>query len=349
MGTPAFLNSSGTFVRIQQSRALFAIGQRKAAIQIVDRLVEGQPQEPAVLSAKANLLARLGDVAGAKDTLQTVVKISPDFPRALHSLAELSFPGPHYGEVLASLHAALAPETYLEIGVRFGGTLALASQSQTVVGVDPAFRVGRRLGKSAKLFREKSDDFFATRSRQSVLGDRFVDLAFIDGMHLFEFVLRDFANVERWCHSGSTIVLHDCLPPAPIAAARERETAYWVGDCWKALEFLLEFRPQLQVMVVPCYPSGLVIVRGLDPSSTIIDDTLPQMEAEYINRPFPYQLGCWPAHYPVIENTRASLQQKLQSSEGRELGQRPKTAIDDCSAADGQTATPNDPPAPRDP
>ena len=47
-----------------------------------------------------------------------------------------------------------------------------------------------------------------------------VDLVFIDGLHLFEFALRDFFNAEAWCSRTSTIVLHDCVPIARATADR---------------------------------------------------------------------------------------------------------------------------------
>src|SRR5256885_12302956 len=47
---------------------------------------------------------------------------------------------------------------------------------------------------------------FAEHDLSKELGGRPVDLAFIDGMHLFEFALRDFVNLERYCAPGSTIL-----------------------------------------------------------------------------------------------------------------------------------------------
>jgi hypothetical protein len=40
-----------------------------------------------------------------------------------------------------------------------------------------------------------------------------IDRAFIDGMHCFEFVLRDFINTERYMSWTSVIVFNDVLPP----------------------------------------------------------------------------------------------------------------------------------------
>ena len=46
------------------------------------------------------------------------------------------------------------------------------------------------------IYRATSDDYFARFNPQAALGAT-VELAFLDGMHLCEFLLRDFLNVER--------------------------------------------------------------------------------------------------------------------------------------------------------
>ena len=46
----------------------------------------------------------------------------------------------------------------------------------------------------------------------SELGGKTLDLAFIDGMHHFEFALRDFINVEKYCSADSIILIHDVYP-----------------------------------------------------------------------------------------------------------------------------------------
>ena len=51
------------------------------------------------------------------------------------ALAYLKLPGPDYREVLRTLHAALQPNLYVEIGVRRGDTLRLADpRSRTSLG-----------------------------------------------------------------------------------------------------------------------------------------------------------------------------------------------------------------------
>ena len=63
----------------------------------------------------------------------------------------------------------------------------------------------------AFFFQMTSDAFFADHDL-ALFFPRGVDLAFIDGMHRFEFLLRDFINTERRCHARSIVLLHDCLP-----------------------------------------------------------------------------------------------------------------------------------------
>ncbi|MFT4037596.1 MAG: class I SAM-dependent methyltransferase, partial [Thermomicrobiales bacterium] len=139
-----------------------------------------------------------------------------------------------YRDLLGEVHAALQPDVYLEIGVRNGASLAL-SRGKTI-GVDPAMadliRVST-LRPWTKLYRETSDAFFAAREASATLDGGRLELAFIDGLHLFEQVLRDLIHVEAWAAPGALIVIHDVLPPTVHSTSREPLRGAWVGDVWK--------------------------------------------------------------------------------------------------------------------
>ena len=104
--------------------------------------------------------------------------------------------GELYLELLAKLHQHFRPQTYLEIGIGSGASLALAGKGTVAVGVDPEPQL-EQAPPGTRVFRQTSDEFFATHDLGTVLQGRPLQLAFIDGMHLFEFALRDFINVER--------------------------------------------------------------------------------------------------------------------------------------------------------
>jgi tetratricopeptide (TPR) repeat protein len=302
----------GIALGLCEARAQLALGQFAAAIERIERVVASEPGHPLAAYYKAQILAQTGDVKQASRVLYQLVEQSPDFPGALAALARLTFPGPPYKDALARIHALLCPSVYLEIGVEHGATLSLAEHSDLVIGIDPGSHAIRHpLPRGARVFRERSDDFFTRRSQLSVLGQHSIDLAFIDGMHRFENVLADFVHVERWSTPSTLVVLHDCLPVAPNAALRERRSRFWVGDCWKAVECLLSLRKDLEISTLPCHPSGLVLVRKLDPSSRVLAEALPALEREYRDKPYPYVPGSWPAAYRVVENTEAGLARAL--------------------------------------
>ena len=218
----------------------------------------------------------------------------------LDLLARAVLPGPQYHEHLRALHRWLRPATYLEIGVFDGDTLALALAGTHAIGVDPRPRPACRRGYAAStdIHTVTSDAFFARPPGGSVPS---LDLAFIDGLHLFEQVLRDFVNVERHCHADSVVVLHDTLPVAAAAAARQRQTRYWCGDVWKMLPCLRRWRPDLRLLTIPTFPSGLTLVRGLDPGSRVLEASFDAAVAEHLEAALP-QSATPPAWYGDIAN-----------------------------------------------
>src|SRR5215216_1667820 len=115
-----------------------------------------------------------------------------------------------YLAFLDQVHAKLRPETYLEIGVRNGTSLAL-SRARTVA-IDPAYSITDEISCDLRLFRTSSDEYFNRAVPLAPTGGRPFDLAFIDGLHLFEFAFRDFVHAEQYSSPGGVIVFDDVLP-----------------------------------------------------------------------------------------------------------------------------------------
>jgi len=192
-----------------------------------------------------------------------------------------------YYDLLARIHRDLLPRTYVEVGVRNGESLRLCLPGTMKVGIDPAVDLRYPFEpRTTVVFDTTSDAFFAEHDVRTVLGGRPVDLAFIDGMHMFEYALRDFINLERACEPDSVILIHDCLPIDEVTSARERTTAVWTGDVWKLVLVLKRVRPDLRVVTSDVGPSGLGIVTNLDPASTALRDQLDELVIEYTSLGF---------------------------------------------------------------
>ncbi len=230
-----------------------------------------------------------------------------------------------YLDVLTEFHQALQPATYLEIGVHTGDSLELARPETVAVGVDPAPVMQPRLDARTTIVASTSDEFFASDGAAALFGGRPVDLAFIDGLHLFEQALRDFMNVERLCGEHSLIVLHDVLPSGPLVAARAPQTSEWTGDVWKVVLCLLDLRPGLEVHLVDVTPSGLCLVRGADPG----DRTIADGYSDLVGRYQPLEFDEWQRRLPeVLARTTANPESRAWAhrmelaaqADARELG-----------------------------
>jgi len=190
----------------------------------------------------------------------------------------------YYLDFLRQGHELLAPPTYLEIGVRNGDSLALARSAS--IGIDPAYRLRAMPPPDTKLFRQTSDDYFERPDPLVTLGGRPVAFSFIDGMHLAEFALRDFLNVERHAHWTGVVVFDDILPHDVDMAARDRHTLTWTGDVYKLLAVFAEHRPDLICLRIGTDPTGLLMVIGLDPANRVLSDRLEAI-TEALVRPDP--------------------------------------------------------------
>jgi hypothetical protein len=188
--------------------------------------------------------------------------------------------GTEYIGVLMKLHEWLEPASYFEIGTNEGDSLIIANCAS--VAVDSKFSLGTRdiIGEKpfCALHQMSSDTFFSNHD-PTLIFDGPIELAFLDGMHYCEYLLRDFANTESYCRPSSVIALHDCVPVeiaiADRTASPSAEVAragWWAGDVWRTLLALRKHRPDLAFTVIDSFPTGLVLVTNLDPQSTVLTD-----------------------------------------------------------------------------
>lgn len=246
------------------------------------------PDTPLLLTLHARVLTCLGDLPGA---LAAYERASSNREALFALKAEQEMPGNDYYFWLQRFHELLQPATYVEIGLGHGRSLSLAGAKTIAIGIDPFQGIWERLNYvnphiPATLFPLTSDDFFSQHDLRKVIGMETFDLAFIDGLHLFEQALKDFINLERYARKDSVILIHDCLPIAPIVAERERCTGFWTGDVWRLIPCLKTFRPDLKIMTIPTKPSGLGVVTNLDSTSTVLSDHYDDIVRYYLS------LGC---------------------------------------------------------
>ncbi len=225
---------------------------------------------------------KLGEFGAAREGCEAAISLAPDMYPAHNLLANLELPGPSYRDLLPKIHSLLQPRTYLEIGVADGSSIALARPETRAIGIDPDPKVDRPLGPRTEICATTSDQYFATHDVRAEMGGLPVDLAFVDGMHHFEFALRDFMNIERRCSSESTILVHDGYPLSRITAERERRTTFWSGDIWRLILLLRKHRPELSVNVIATAPTGLAVIRGLDPDSRVLQERFNEVVREFL-------------------------------------------------------------------
>lgn len=191
---------------------------------------------------------------------------------ALTKLPFVSAEGLGYEDFFRHLHKTFLFDWYLEIGCRTGSIFS--DVRGRTIAIDPYFLVTTNvIGPKPELhvFQATSDDFFASEflERNKIA----LSVSFLDGMHLFEYLLRDFINTERNSHPDGVIMLHDCCPYTNAMTTRDFDTmpkGPWTGDVWKLLPIFRHYRPDLKVTVLNCATTGVVLVSGLAPGNDVL-------------------------------------------------------------------------------
>lgn len=174
----------------------------------------------------------------------------------------------NYLNFLRALHENVY-EGYFEIGTRYGDSLAF-SQSPSIA-IDPFFQLNKNpIGNKdfCLMFQETSDSFF--KNSWSNLSGFKCQLAFIDGMHLFEYALKDLINLAKISSKTALFLLHDPIPWTFRMATRDYNSVRgesWTGDVWKLVHILIDAGMKANISLLTSAPSGLLAVLNPDKKS----------------------------------------------------------------------------------
>lgn len=268
--------------------ALLEAGKHDRAyrhLATASRLAGSNPHYAGAAALAAN---KAGNVDAAVRFCERALQLDHGL-EAVHELLQGMFlHGEPYLRLLERIHRQLRPRTYVEIGVDLGDSLRQVLPATQAIGIDPKPKLGFVPPASVRIFSETSDDFFARHDLRALFDGLPLDLAFIDGMHHFEYALRDFMNLERCSAPESTILIDDCFPHDRRTAQRERVITFWSGDIWKLVVLLKKYRADLAIHTIAAPPTGMCIVRNLDPSSRFIADNLQRLIDEFMALDYGY-------------------------------------------------------------
>ena len=254
----------------------------------------------------------LGETETAAVNYRAALTFNRDLPQAHLGLAALRMPGNDYLVWLERLYRELAPETVIEIGVYQGGSLALLRPPTVAIGVDPNATVLAPLKTETHIFAETSDEFFAQRRSETLLAGRPLSVAFIDGLHQYEQALKDFIGLEVFCGPRSVILIHDTVPLDEATQSRTQNTVFYTGDVWRMVLALKHYRPDLDIFTIATPPTGLTVVTGLDPVSTVLTDRYEEAVARFLDMPFSAIEGVVESALNIVPNDWDFVQGRLQ-------------------------------------
>jgi hypothetical protein len=153
---------------------------------------------------------------------------------------------------------SIGARRYLEIGVSHGDTfLNINIPDKTAVDPAFAFDVQSYSNEKTVFYFGTSDEFFS--------GGRTIepfDIVFIDGLHRFEQVVRDFNNAILFTHKKSVILIDDTIPNDVFSAIPDQEDALsfrrmtgdtssaWHGDVYKIVFYIHDFWLNLRYFTI---------------------------------------------------------------------------------------------------
>lgn len=141
--------------------------------------------------------------------------------------------------------------SYLEIGIN--------NRSKNFDLIDCRFKIGVDPEKAAMAnFTGTSDEFFGQNTSK-------FDCVFIDGLHHYDQVRKDFENALQCLNENGIIILHDTNPADEKYTHVPRDVrGRWNGDCFRILPDLIGF----DFVTCDWEANGVTVVK---PGGTVIE------------------------------------------------------------------------------
>lgn len=158
-------------------------------------------------------------------------------------------------DLLKKLARHISAKSYLEIGC-YKDEIFSKIKIKDCIGVDPVQGGNTRM---------TSNEFFETN-------DKTFDLIFIDGLHHYDQVKKDFENSLNVLNKNGFIVIHDMLPENENSAKVPRIQKEWLGDVWK-LGFDLIQREDINFHIIEI-DHGCGVVELKNQKTQIVDNTI---------------------------------------------------------------------------
>ncbi len=190
-------------------------------------------------------------------------------------------------------------KSYLEIGV-FNGHVFFRVKSLFKVAIDPEFRFDslRKLGKTFinpynifnRYYQKTSDDFFYNDAA-ALFSKKKIGIALVDGMHQYDFALRDVENILNYLADDGVIIMHDCNPATASAGRNFDEwqqqgmSGQWNGDVWKVIVHLQSLRNDVNAFVLDCdYGLGVITKRAPEKTLSFSRNEIEHLNYDQLNR-----------------------------------------------------------------
>jgi hypothetical protein len=193
-------------------------------------------------------------------------------------------------DVVQSFLSLYQEPRYLEVGVEKGLTFHALSAARKVA-VDPHFQFDVSEAESAHpeatYHQVPSDEYFGSRARGQF------EVIYLDGLHTFEQILRDFTNALELITPDGVIVIDDVIPNSYFASMSNAsefwalhaggfvQRAFWMGDVYRLVFFIDTFFQQVSFRTVEENHGQLVVWKN-------VRESVPERTVEEVAR-LPYE------------------------------------------------------------
>jgi len=192
-----------------------------------------------------------------------------------------------HSDVIKNIVCSCRPDYLIDLNISDGEYLSVLNENARAVGIGPNLAINRTIEAESTFYKTDSGKFFEEKTL--VTENTSPDIIIIENKNRVKEIADDLISVSELNLKKTIIIINNVFPIHRVVGGKSRITKYWLGDVWKIGLIIEEIFPDAEIMTIPTFPSGLMVIKNIVADEQLNEKRalLEELDKTVLAKPFP--------------------------------------------------------------